>query len=73
VLSGIAKINLLRDIPWPIGAIQRVIKSPVFAVKENALATYNFFRNCLNVRLLTQQAQLLIRLQLWLSGARICR
>jgi hypothetical protein len=45
----------------------------VFAVKENALATYNFFRNCLNVRLLTQQAQLLIGLQLWLSGARICR
>jgi hypothetical protein len=34
----------------------------VFTVKENALAAYNFFGNRLNVRLLTQQAQLLIRL-----------
>ena len=37
MLSGITKINLLSDIPWLIGAIQGVVKNPVFAVKENDL------------------------------------
>ena len=54
MLADIPKIYLLCDIPLLVSAVERIIKNPVAAIKEDALSTYDFIANSANMRLLSQ-------------------